>query len=207
MQDGCPPMKDFLKRNFVLVLGVSLPVLLVGVLLLLHGISRMTAAKPAYPVLYVSFDAYSGQTYYDFDVDDAGRLEIGFRRPDKPAGASNYRPVEATLVLFDAGSGTLNSFGVEAPEDPSPGQRVALDVPDGLSTLTFSDRAVAPDGYRLELSSYRGGGLLREIFGTGGRSRHHRLVNDGVSFRVPDVGTRDYAYHDAFIGWVIDRNG
>jgi len=198
------PMKGFLKRNFVLLLGVSLPVLLIAALLLLHAISRLAATRPAYPVLYVSFDNYYGQHFYDFDIDAAGRLEIGFKLPAENAAATRRRPADATLALFDARSDTLNTYRLEAPDDPPDGQRIDLAVPGELSGLTFSGQSRAPDGYRLELSAYRGGGLLREIFGTGGRSRHHRLVNDGVSFRVPDIGSSSYAYHDAFVGWVVD---
>lgn len=199
-------MKDFLKRNFVLVLGVSLPLFLIAALLLLHGISRMAATAPAYPVLYASFDNYLGRQYYDFDVDDVGRLKIGFTLPEDNAPATLLQPVDGTLALFDARSDTLETFELKAPEDPPKGKRVELIVPEALSSLTFSERVMAPDGYRLELSAYRGGGLLREIFGAGNRSRHHRLVNNGVSFRVPDVADRTYGYHEAFVGWVIDEN-
>lgn len=198
------PMKNFLKRNFVLLLGISLPILLIAALLLLHGVSRLAATKPAYPVLYVSFDNYYGQQFYDFDIDAAGRLEIGFKRPEDNVAATRRQPADAILALFDARSDTLDTFRLEAPDDPADGQRIDLAVPGKLSDLTFSDQNAAPDGYRLELSAYRGGGLLREIFGTGGRSRHHRLVDNGVSFRVPDIGVSANAYHDAFVGWVVD---
>lgn len=197
-------MKGFLKRNFVLLLGVSLPVLLIAALLLMHAISRLAATGPAYPVLYVSFENHYGQHFYDFDIDDAGRLEIGFRRPEQNAATRRRQPADATLALFDARSDSLDTFRLEPPDDPADGQRIDLAVPGELSDLTFSGQSTAPDGYRLELSAYRGGGLLREIFGTGRRPRHHRLVNDGVSFRVPDTGSSSYAHHDAFVGWVVD---
>jgi hypothetical protein len=199
-------MKGFLKRNFVLVLGVSLPMLLIAALLTVHGISRLTATKPAYPVLYVSYDTYSGQQFFDFDIDEAGRLEIGFLLPEENVAATRRQSADATLAVFNARSDALRTFRIEAPDDPPQGQRVELAVPEALSALTFSAQGTAPDGYRLVLSSYRGGGLLREIFGTGGRTRHHRLVNNGDSFRVPDTGISSYAYHDAFVGWVVEND-
>ena len=197
-------MKDFLKRNFVLVLGVSLPLMLIAALLLVQGISRLAATSPAHPVLYVSFDTYSGQYFFDVDIDRTGRLEIGFKLPEDTPGPTARQTADATLAMFDARSDSLKTFRIEAPDDPPQGQRIELAVPEALAGLTFSDERTAPDGYRLELSAYRGGGLLREIFGTGGRSRHHRLVNNGVSFRVPDIDGSTYAYHDAFVGWVVD---
>ncbi|MBL37969.1 MAG: hypothetical protein CMP07_06130 [Xanthomonadales bacterium] len=197
-------MKNFLRRNFVLVLGISLPMLLIAALLLVHGISRLTATRPAYPVLYVSFENYFGPHFYDFDIDESGRLEIGFTLAEDADAASNRQPSDATLALFDARSDTLETFTLQAPGDAPRGRRVEVDPPEALAGLTFSDSTTAPDGYRLELAAYRGGGLLREIFGSGGRSRHHRLVDNGVSFRVPDIGGSTYAYHDAFVGWVIE---
>jgi len=196
------PMKGFLKRNFVLILGISLPLLLIAVLLLVHGISRLVASKPAYPVLYVSFENYGGQQFYDFDIDDAGHLAIGFMRPEANP-AIRRQPPDAILALFDARSDTLETFSVQAPDDPPNGVRIDLPIPAKLSELTFSGRSMAPDGYRLELSAYRSRGLLREIFGTGGRSRHHRLVNDGVSFRVPDIVNSSYSRQNTFVGWVV----
>lgn len=200
------PMKDFVKRNFVLILGVSLPVVLIATLWLVHGISRLAASKPAYPVLYVSFDNYYGQQFFEFDIDQAGRLKIGFRLPEGNMAATRRQPADATLALYDARSGALDTFRLDAPDDPPKGKRVEIAVPARLSALTFSDQPAAPDGYRLVLSDYRGGGLLREIFGAGGRSRHHRLVDNGVSFRVPDIGNATHAYQDAFIGWLVERH-
>lgn len=200
-------MKKFLKRNLVLVLGVSLPVLLIAALLLVHGISRLAATGPDYPVLYVSFGNYFGQHLYDFDINSAGRLQIAFRLPDDGGDAKRQQGTEATLALYDAHTGTLETFALETPDDPPPGERIEIDVPRALVGRVFSARTVAPDGYRLEFGGHRSGGLLREIFGTGGRSRHHRLVNNnGVSFRVPDVAGSAYAHHNAFIGWVVDEN-
>lgn len=199
-------MNDFVKRNFVLVLGISLPLMLVALLLLLHGISRISAAAPAYPVLFASFDNPYGQRMFDFDIDAAGRLEIGLLLPENQMATIRRLGNETTLVLFDAREDRLSTFVVDGPDNPPRGERVGIEVPEALAALEFSAQAVAPDGYRLELSAYRGSGLLREIFGTRSGSRHHRLVNDGVSFRVPDVGGRDYGHHDAFVGWVIGRH-
>ena len=91
-------MKNFLRRNFVLVLGISLPMLLIAALLLVHGISRLTATRPAYPVLYVSFENYFGPHFYDFDIDESGRLEIGFTLAEDADAASNRQPSDAAAA-------------------------------------------------------------------------------------------------------------
>jgi len=197
-------VKAFLKRNFVMVLGVSLPLLLIAVLLLVQGISRMTAARPAFPVFFVSYETYFDQHFYAFDIGDDGRLDVAFSRPANDAGDTFNRPGDAILVLYDARSESLDTFRLKAPEDSVAGSRVELALPQAVSALAFSDQRIAPDGYRLELSGYRGGGLLRELFGGGRKSRDYRLVRDGVSFNVPDIAGSGFGQNAAFIGWVVD---
>lgn len=198
-------MKEIIRKNFVLVLGVSLPVLLVGAVLAFHTLSRMTEDPPAHAVLYVFFESYVGINSYHFDIGSDGRLKIGFTQP-KAADSQWLKDANATLVLFDARTETLNTFDLEAPKSALPGQRMALETPDALSALRFNDNVRAPDGYQLELSGYRGGGLLRALFGGADWSRHHRLVKNNVSFRVPGVGSNNYGYHGRFIGWALDRH-
>lgn len=200
-------MKDFLKRNFVLVLGLSLPLLLIVSLLLMHGITRMLAEKPAYPVLYVAFDTTFAELYWDIDIDDAGRLDLGFRLPEDGVAHTRRHPADATIALYDAAEGELTTFRLDAPDNPPLGERVEIGVPEALAERVFDDSVVAPDGYRLQLGGYGGGGLLGELFASGRRPRHHRLVSDGASIRVPDVDSRARAYrYDAFLGWEVRRN-
>jgi hypothetical protein len=196
-------MTDFVRRNLVAIVGVSLPLLLIAFVLAFHGIARLATEDPAHPVLYAAFDDYYGQSYYDFDIDEAGRLEIGFLAPERAAPGLDRPPTDVTLALYDAAAGTLRTFQVGAPEAPSPGARIELAVPDALASRTFSPERAAPDGYRFERASRGGGGLLRELFGGSGRSRHHRLVRDGAAHRVPSIDAAPVG-REVFIGWVVD---
>jgi hypothetical protein len=197
-------MNDFVKRNALLLVGVSLPLLLVVFVLAFHGLARLTAPEPRFPVLYAAFDDYYGQAHYDLDIDDAGRLEIGFLAPERTAPGADRRLTDVTLALYDAAADTLRTFSIQAPDAPPPGQRIALAVPDALAGRTFSAERTAPDGYRFETGGHRGGGLLRELFGGGSRARHHRLVRNGAAYRVPGVDGTPGAWREVFIGWAVD---
>jgi hypothetical protein len=197
-------MNEFVKRNLVAIVGVSLPLLLIAFVLAFHGIARMTTEKPAYPVLYAAFDDGYGPAFYDFDIDSDGRLEIAFVTPEHSMPVAGRRHGDATLALFDPRSDALTTFAVAAPENPTPGRRIELDVPEALAARTFSAARTAPDGYRFEPQGRRRGGLLRELFGGSGGPRHHRLVRDGVSFRVPGVDGAPGAWREVFVGWAVD---
>lgn len=200
-------MNDFVKRNLVAIVGVSLPLLLIAFVLAFHAIARMTTEKPAHPVLYAAFEDGYGPAYFDFDIARDGRLEIAFVTPEHSVPAAGRRRGDATLALFDPRSDKLSTFAVPAPENPPPGRRIELDVPEALAARTFSAARTAPDGYRFEPQGRRRGGLLREFFGGSGGSRHHRLVRDGVSFRVPGVDATNGAWREVFVGWAVDDDG
>jgi hypothetical protein len=200
-------MKEFLQRNFVAVLGVALPLLLIAVVLAVHGISRWQADAPQHPVLYVAFSEHDGQYRFKFPIGAQGRLMIRYQVPESRQPASPSTQAEtATLALYDVRAESLSSFVVHAPESlPEAGESTNLDVPGALAELYFRPGAIAPDGYRFEQSGYRSGGLFRELFGGGGRVRDNRLIKDGVAFQVPELDGRRYANNQELIGWVIDE--
>lgn len=194
-------MKRFIRENAALVLGVSLPLLLVAGLLAIHGIARLTGEPPAYPVAYASFAHYAGQHQWSFDIAEDGRLRIEYLRTDHRASSPLSDDGRVTIAVFDAASDHLRTFDVGAPEDPPDGERVVVSLPPALQGVRFDGSTTAPDGYRFERGGRRGGGLFAEIFGTG--TRHdHRLVDGGVPYAVPEIGST--TIYDRFIGWVVD---
>ena len=72
-----------------------------------------------------------------------------------------------------------------------------------LASVTFAQWDVNRSNFGIG-AGYGGGGLLRELFGGGRKSRDYRLVRDGVSFNVPDIAGSGFGQNAAFIGWVVD---
>ena len=200
-------MKEFLQRNFVAVLGVALPLLLIAVVLTVHGISRWQADAPQHAVLYVAFSEHDGQYRFKFPIDAQGRLMIRYQVPESWQPVSRSTQAEtATLALYDVRAESLSSVVVHAPENlPEAGKSTTLDVPGAFAELYFHPGAIAPDGYRFEQSGYRSGGLFRELFGGGGRVRDNRLIKDGVAFQLPQLDGPHHVSNQQVIGWVVDE--
>ena len=194
-------MKDWLKRNAVLALGIALPLLLIALLLLINGIARWSRVPPSHPVVYASFDHYSPDLYFDFRVDPEGRLEVRARNPQRsPNGRST--PARANIAVFDAASGRHDIYALATPAGLAEGEEAPIDLPPELTSLRLSGSSLSPEGYRFE-SNYGGsGGLFPSLFGYD-RRHDTRLVKDSTVFDVPEIeghyGTK------RFIGWVIDE--
>lgn len=194
-------MKQFVKENAVVILGVSLPLLLVVLLLTIHGVARLNQDPPAYPVAYASFAQHSGQHRWSFDIADDGRLRIEYLEPEASVRASFPGDGRVTIAVYDAAADRLWTFDIEAPDAPPVGERIEVPVPNALRDVRFDGSTTAPDGYRFRSGGRSGGGLFSEIFGTGGRYEH-RLVDDGIPYPVPEIGST--SPYDHFIGWVVD---
>lgn len=193
-------MPNWLKRNAVLVMGISLPLILILLVLLTQALTRLGHTPPAHPVVYATFDHYSPQLYFDFRVDAQGRLEATAKRPEtQPYGRATLG--NASIAVFDAASDTHESYTLRWPDDLGEGEEADLELPAELTSMRISGAAVSPDGYRFE-SGYRGSnGLFPSLFG-GGSRRRTRLVNDGAIYEVPEIA--GHLGSEQLIGWVID---
>lgn len=193
-------MPDWLKRNAVLVLGISLPLILIALLLLTQALTRLGHTPPAHHVVYASFDHYSPELYFDFRVDSEGRLEVSVKRPEtQPYGRGTLG--HASIAVYDAEDKSQSIHTLRWPDDLEEGEEAELELPPDLASLRLTDAVVAPDGYRFE-SGYRGSnGLFPALFG-GGSRRKTRLVNDGASYEVPEIS--GHVGTEQLIGWVIN---
>ena len=196
-------LKDFLKNNFVLVLGVALPVLLLAVLMVVQGLSRATVAPPQHKILYVGFDSYHGHTAYQFLVKN-NRLRITYSYVNQRLPKPNTDT--ARLALYDASADKLTNYEIRPPSpqngdiDDYKDKVVEIDVPAALGGMTFTDDLTAPDGYRFETAG-RSSGFFPGFFGYRGE-RKHRIVKNGAAYVLPNLTGRHY-YH-RFVGWAIE---
>lgn len=192
-------MKDFLKRNAFIVLGVSLPLLLIGFLLLAQAVSRMGQVPPAYPVAFLASNQYSPLYWIQIEVGDDGQLALYLQKPDHASSLSHGRSLRVVVAVYDVAGDALETFDLEMPTVGDGNERIEIPLPDALAGYRFDDSLTSPDGYRFETGGRTGGGLFTELLGVG--TRHGpRLVQDGVGFRIPDDGM--IFNQRTFIGWV-----
>jgi hypothetical protein len=196
-----PTMPDWLKRNAVLALGISLPLLLVVAMLILHGLARLGQEPPGQPVVYASFDHYSPELYFEFQIDSEGHLRVRARKPEKaPYGRTT--PTRTNIAVFDAVSGRQDVYTLSTPPELTEGEEAPFELPSELASLRLSGSTLSPDGYRFEASHGGSGGLFPSLFGYD-RRRDTRLVKDSAVYDIPEIE----GYHGTkrFIGWVIDE--
>jgi len=194
-------MRSFLARHLFVVLGVSLPLMLIFIVLGLQWSSRWNVESPTTPVLYADRGSAYQLRHYTADV-EAGRLTIDYRAPK--TGQSRWDP-DIELALYDPRDASLQRFRLDAPHNAEPGAVESIDLPEELRVRDWSNRPVSPDGFRFEIRRGNSGGLLGGLFGySRGRTRF-ALSRDGAVFPVP--GQAGYVLDDVFIAWAVDGDG
>lgn len=182
---------QFVKQHFVLIVGVSLPVLLVVLFGVATVIPKLLVAPPQHDLIFST-------THYDhnalpkgtlrFDVQD-GKLRGVFYE------SNNNRQVPR-LYCFDVQTESTREISVDIPPNIEFGQTV--EIPE-VAAYKISKGTLSPDGYTFD-NSYRG----RHGFLFSGGSRYHaKIEKDGRAMKIPGVGNR-YFGDVQFLGWVIE---
>lgn len=192
-------MKQFFKENFVLVLGVSLPVLLIIVFMIAQSMTKLVD-PPRYKAVFAIQNNYNSHTYYSFKVDKDGKLTVTYKEPKDHPNRANYA-YTSRLYVFDPVKDHTREIELTPPDDLEEGQTQVIDVPD-VSTLRLNPSREAPDGYIFEEYYSRNGNLFTEIFGYNHRRARYALSKN--SRHVPIKDTRYYYGHHDFIGWIIE---
>ncbi|MEM1155774.1 MAG: hypothetical protein AAGI44_16680 [Pseudomonadota bacterium] len=121
---------QLLKENISLVVGVSLPVLLVLVFWVATVIPKMTVADPQYDLLYTA-DYYDHNTLIggaiQIDIRD-GRLHAVFR---ETPGIDQYN--SPRIFYFDVSTGSTQELSIVIPADVKDGQE--LEIPEAEGSL------------------------------------------------------------------------
>lgn len=193
-------MKSFLKENFVLVLGISLPMLLVIGVMALQSVTRAVTEPPQYSVLFTHGANHYSKESYDFEIDDEGRLEIAFSVDEDMDQRYKKSKLEMELFLYDPKTLETVKYKLEAPEDYEDGETISINVPEELSDLRFSDKETSPDGYIFDRRTRNSsGGLFTEMFGYRRYRNNMALIKGGYAHDIPDAPSY---YNTQFIGWV-----
>jgi hypothetical protein len=185
---------NVVKENIALVVGISLPVLLVILFWLATAIPKMTVPDPQFDLIFTTdhYD-YSAQVngVVRFDVSE-GRLRATFHTDDR----QNYRNTPR-IYYFDVSSGSTHEISLDIPGDMQDGQR--LTIPEAKD-YKLSNKSLAPDGYGFD-GSYSGGGGF--FFFDGGYHYRGTIKKDSRAIKIPTHGD-NYQGNLRFLGWVLD---
>ena len=195
------PLKNFIKENFVLAVGLTLPVLLVALFFAASVLPKSMAVPPQYEMLFTEtrYDS-QGQSSYnvDFFVKEGTIKARVWKLPQ--AGTVPRKK----LMAFDAKTQSVRELPYDLSKIGNVPDQTEIAF-DEFKSLKVEGSNKAPDGYEFEGGGYGSGGIVTELFGGGYHGRTARVVKDGAVFKIPNNGNDYYGDTIQFLGWVIQK--
>ncbi|MDZ4097776.1 MAG: hypothetical protein U1E13_03635 [Methylophilaceae bacterium] len=192
-------LKNFVKQNLVLVMGMTLPLVLIMLFFIASVLPKSMSTPPQYEMLFTTnkYESQPPEYIYNVVVKDA-QLFIKVRKNDQP----NKAYQSTRLMAFDGRTQSVREISIDI-DSATDGASVLLPSTQGWKIDTTK---TAPDGYVLEAPRYSGGSLLGGLFGTGYRNGEYRLKKDGVGYRIPNEQSGYHYYGQLeFVGWVLSQ--
>jgi len=201
-------MKAFLKENSVLIIGLSLPLILALLFLVVQFFSNISIAAPQHAVLFTTGNNYSNHGHRIYVKNNQVHYAFNTLPNNRPNNNLHYERSKPRVFLYNPINNTSKEISTPTIESYKENTDIVLTEITAKEILTtFS----SPDGYALETSHYRGGNVFTEI--TGGR-RHYsnHIINlkkrtKRVPIEIP-INQNSYNYYNRnvrFLGWIIEE--
>ena len=192
-------MKNWMKENLVLVIGLALPVLLIVLFFVATVLPKSFGTPPQYELLFTTskYDYQNNPEYVlDFNVKNK-QLMVKAKKYDE----KTYNNASRLLMAYDAKTEAVREIAIDVSKMRD-GVEVVLEE---TKNMTLDPSLTSPDGYTLDGPNYNSSGLLGGLFGGGYRNNGFRIKKGNVGYKVPQHQP-DYYYSDLkFIGWVIKK--
>lgn len=189
---------QFLRKNPTLLIGILLPVVVIGLFVAATAIPRMLVDPPRHDFVFVIDQTFAAQPTglrYEIDVDPDGVLRV----MAEPVEAERYNP-RPQLFLYEHGQDAVREIALPKPREELVGL-TRLDVPE-LAGVRFDTSRRAPDGYEV-IEPRRSSGDIFGLFYRGNRDSL-AIGKSGAVVSV-DVGDDLRGYGTRFLGWVVDE--
>lgn len=191
-------MKNWIKENLVLVIGLALPVLLIVLFFVATVIPKMNSTPPQYEVLF-SVQDYMNQNKPDYTVDFKVKNKQLMVITKKAEEKDNYYNSKK-LMAYDAKTEVMREISIDQSKFSGGAEVVLAET----QNMTIDTAMVAPDGYLLENQQYSNNGLVGGLFG-GGQNSGYRLKKGSVGYKINTMQNNDNYYQLSFIGWVVKK--
>lgn len=190
--------KKFIKENFVLALGITLPVLLMIAFMLATILPNMFVEPPKHDLLFSS-------NHHDYNNRSSVSIKFGVKNNAlritlKETEHSNNYPQR--LFRYHSADQTISEISFDYPENATE----TLLIPE-LEGIMLNNKQKSPDGYTFKHRRHGRGGLVGEVFSGGGNRYRNQVIlsKDGASFTLPTTGDNHYYYNSVnFIGWIVE---
>jgi hypothetical protein len=194
-------MKNFIKENLVLVIGLSLPILLIVIFFLATVVPKSFGTPPQYELLFTTLKyEYENSPVYlvHFKVVNHQLVAKVRKNDDKNR---NYNSKK--LMAYNAKTETVREITIDLAKAAEAGDDNDV-ILDETKDLKVDASVVSPDGYQLEGSNYGNSGLVGGLFGGGNRNSGYRIKKGAVAYKV-ETTQPNYYYNDfKFVGWVVN---
>ena len=189
-------MQTFLKENFALVIGISLPLILIAVFFVASRTPLEVADDPLYSLVFATnYNPNWSEHPWRIEIID-NQLRIRHR---VKADQNRHYYNKPQIYVFDHKTKRADLLDIDY-ENVIDGY-VDDSALKNLNSNTFITEQTSPDGYRLEYdynSSSRG--LMGEIFGFGRRYRNSYILKKN-SHTIP-LKTPHRVHQAHFIAWL-----
>lgn len=192
-------MKNFIKENLVLVIGLALPVLLIVLFFVATVIPKMNSTPPQYEVLF-SVQDYTSQNKQDYIIDfkvKDKKLMVKSKKTNEKNYYNNYKK----LMAYDSKTEVMREISIDANQLIDGAEILLAET----KNMTIDTAMQAPDGYMLENQGYSGTGLVGNLFGGGYRNHGYRLKKGNVGYKINTQQNNYYYDQLSFIGWVVSK--
>ena len=202
-------MTKFLKDNFVLVVGLTLPILLMIGFIVFSTLPRSLSNPPQHDLIFAvpdfSVSSNNFPVYVTLIVRD-GVLKARYTRVAQAPNGGYYGGSWKKLYRYQAGPQTVRELPFGIPLDVASIAPLREDTVDATKDLKLDTTLRGPDGYELDYGGSRGRGLLTDIFWSSSSSEPRlRKGASSVRLRTGDGRTSFYSGSVEFVGWVVGQ--
>ena len=189
---------SFIKENIFIILGVSLPLLLIGLLALFQAASKIETAPPEYRAAYIINNQSYGMRLVTNIDSETKHLKISATVLKNIDNTRINRDTKLYVYREESGLQTyiLDTSNIS---EKNKDKEVVIPLPEEVKNLKFISNTTSPDGYEFEHSVYRNGNLMTEIFGYNRHKRKDAVIKNGVKVFLPNTSRWPQT---KFIGWI-----
>jgi hypothetical protein len=203
--DADVPQKSFFKDNFVLIVGLALPVLLIVGFMLASALPQALSDPPEYDFVFSTTDYPPNASNLPVSVRlvvKDGVLKAQYVRAAVAPGSYPYNSWKK-LYVYEAGPRKVRELTFGFPADMDKIERTKEETVEATKDMKLSTTLQSPDGYELSYDGYSNSGLLNEVFWGAGHSSEPRLRKSSSSVRLTTADGRTYfSYGNVeFVGW------
>ena len=200
-------MTKFLKDNFVLVVGLTLPILLMVGFIVFSTLPRSLSNPPQHDLIFAVPDYSVSSNALPVTVIlivKDGELKAQYTRVAPAPGGGYYGTGWKKLYRYQAGPQTVRELPFGVPQDVASIASTREDTVDATKDLKLDSTLRAPDGYELDYAPSSGRGLLTDIFWSSSSSEPRlRKGASSVRLRTGDSRTTFYTGNVELLGWVV----